>query len=117
MNTIENKKPDLSATPPQKIATHAPGSQVGDLISERVKSGLAAAKSRGKVLGRKKGFRPKSDKLAPHVLELVGDGRSYRWIAWDLGISKDPYRGRDRNAVRLFGLFDSDESKTPSWIS
>ncbi len=36
-----------------------------DLISERVKSGLAAAKARGKRLGRQPGHRPKSDKLAP----------------------------------------------------
>jgi len=60
-----------------------------DLISERVKSGLAAAKARGKVLGRKPGFRPKSDKYAAKVLSLVDQGRSYRWIARDLGISKN----------------------------
>ena len=56
-----------------------------DLISERVKSGLAAAKARGRKLGR----RPKSDKLAPRVLEAVNGGRSYRRIARDLGISKN----------------------------
>ncbi|MCP1203816.1 recombinase family protein [Acetobacter oryzoeni] len=60
-----------------------------DLISERVKSGLAAAKARGKVLGRQKGVRPKSDRLAPKVLALVAEKRSYRWIARDLGISKN----------------------------
>ncbi len=60
-----------------------------DLLSERVKSGLAAAKARGKKLGRQKGQRPKSDRLAPKVLELVEDDRSYRWIARDLGISKN----------------------------
>jgi len=60
-----------------------------DLLSERVKSGLAAAKARGKKLGRQKGQRPKSDKLAPKVLEFVENGRSYRWIARDLGISKN----------------------------
>ncbi|ANA15377.1 recombinase family protein [Acetobacter oryzifermentans] len=60
-----------------------------DLISERVKSGLAAAKARGKVLGRQKGERPKSDRLAPKVLALVAEKRSYRWIARDLGISKN----------------------------
>ncbi|OUI86154.1 DNA resolvase [Acetobacter sp. DmW_043] len=60
-----------------------------DLISERVKSGLAAARSRGKVLGRQKGQRPKSDRLAPKVLALVAEKRSYRWIARDLGISKN----------------------------
>jgi DNA invertase Pin-like site-specific DNA recombinase len=60
-----------------------------DLISERVKSGLAAAKARGKRLGRQKGQRPKSDRLAPKVVALVDEGRSYRWIARDLGISKN----------------------------
>ena len=60
-----------------------------DLISERVKSGLAAAKARGKKLGRPPGQRPKPDRLAPKVLKAVGKGRSYRWIARGLGISKN----------------------------
>jgi DNA invertase Pin-like site-specific DNA recombinase len=60
-----------------------------DLLSERVKSGLAAARTRGKKLGRQPGQRPKSDKLAPKVVQAVTDGRSYRWIARDLGISKN----------------------------
>ena len=60
-----------------------------DLISERVKSGLAAAKPRGKKLCRQPGQRPKSDGLAPKVLQAVSEGRSYRWIARDLGISKN----------------------------
>ena len=60
-----------------------------DLISERVKSGLAAAKARGKKLGRQPGQRPKSDRLAPKVLQAVSEGRSYRRIARDLGISKN----------------------------
>ncbi len=60
-----------------------------DLISEPVKSGLAAAKARGKKLGRQTGERPKSDRLAPKVLALIAEGRSYRWIARDLGISKN----------------------------
>ncbi|MBX4893800.1 MULTISPECIES: recombinase family protein [Rhizobium] len=60
-----------------------------DLISERVKSGLAAAKARGKMLGRQTGERPKSDRLAPKVMALIAEGRSYRWIARDLGISKN----------------------------
>tara|TARA_R110002049_G_scaffold232701_3_gene405284 strand:- start:314 stop:994 length:681 start_codon:yes stop_codon:yes gene_type:complete len=38
-----------------------------DLLSERVKFGLAAARARGKKLGRQTGQRPKSDKLAPKV--------------------------------------------------
>ena len=60
-----------------------------DLISERVKFGLAAAKARGKRLGRKPGSRPKSDRLAPRVLRAVAEGRSYRWIARDVGLSKN----------------------------
>lgn len=60
-----------------------------DLLSERVKSGLVAARARGKKLGRQPGQRPKSDKLAPKVVQAVEEGRSYRWIARDLGISKN----------------------------
>ena len=60
-----------------------------DLLSERVKSGLAATRARGKKLGRQPGQRPKSDKLAPKVIQAVAEGRSYRWIARDLGISKN----------------------------
>lgn len=60
-----------------------------DLISERVKSGLAAAKAHGKWLGRQNGQRPKSDKLSPKVIALVEEGRSYRWIARDLSIRKN----------------------------
>ena len=60
-----------------------------DLLSERVKSGLAAARAKVKKLGRQPGQRPKSDKLAPKVIQAVTDGRSYRWIARDLGINKN----------------------------
>ena len=60
-----------------------------DLLSERVKSGLAAARARGKKLGRQPGQRPKSGKLAPKVIQAVANGRSYRWAARDLGISKN----------------------------
>jgi DNA invertase Pin-like site-specific DNA recombinase len=60
-----------------------------DMLSERVRSGLAAARARGRKLGRQTGDRPKSDRLAPQVLALVAEGRSYRWIARDLGLSKN----------------------------
>jgi putative DNA-invertase from lambdoid prophage Rac len=60
-----------------------------DLISERIKSGLAAAKARGRRLGRRPGQRPKSDRLAPKVLALVAQGRSYRRIGHELGLSKN----------------------------
>ena len=63
--------------------------RASDLISERMKSGLAAAKARGKRLGRQPGQRPKSGKLAPNVLTAVGEGRSYCWIARYFSISKN----------------------------
>lgn len=59
-----------------------------DLVRERVCSGLAAAKARGKVLGRKPGQRIKSDPLAPQVIQMVENGISYRTIAHDLKLSK-----------------------------
>src|SRR5262249_10715578 len=51
-----------------------------DLIRERVKSGLAAAKARGVSLGRQHGQRP-SDKKAKKVLSLHAEGLSYRRIS------------------------------------
>lgn len=60
-----------------------------DMLSERVRSGLAAARARGRKLGRQTGDHPKSDWLAPKVLALVAEGCSYRWIARDLGLSKN----------------------------
>ncbi|MFC0205329.1 recombinase family protein [Novosphingobium soli] len=60
-----------------------------DMLSERVRSGLAAARARGRKLGRQTGQRPKSDRLGLKVLALVEEGRSYRWIARDLGLSKN----------------------------
>jgi DNA invertase Pin-like site-specific DNA recombinase len=59
-----------------------------DLIRERVKSGLAAAKARGVRLGRQHGQRP-SDKKAKKVLRLHAQGLSYRLIARNLGLSKN----------------------------
>jgi putative DNA-invertase from lambdoid prophage Rac len=61
----------------------------GELIRERIRSGLAVAKARGKRLGRRPGQRPKSDRLAPKVLALVAQGRSYRLIGRELGLSKN----------------------------
>ncbi|SKA39270.1 recombinase family protein [Consotaella salsifontis] len=82
---------DLSSPHGRMLATFLSGIAEfeRDLISERVKSGLAAAKARGRRLGRQTGERPKSDRLAPKVMALVAEGRSYRWIARDLGISKN----------------------------
>lgn len=59
-----------------------------DLVRERVCSGLAAAKAKGKILGRRSGQRIKSDRLAPQVLKMVAQGYSYRSIASQLHLSK-----------------------------
>jgi DNA invertase Pin-like site-specific DNA recombinase len=50
--------------------------------------GLAAAKARGVVLGRKVGQRP-SDKKAKRVLSMHCEGLSYRLIGRNLGLSKN----------------------------
>lgn len=78
---------DLSTSYGRMMATFLSGIAEfeQDMISERVKSGLAAARARGKKLGRQKGQRPKSDRLASKVIAAVEEGRSYRWIARDLG--------------------------------
>lgn len=59
-----------------------------DLASERIRSGLARAKSAGKTLGRPRGRNP-SDRHTDAVLAAVQAGKSYRWIARDLQISKN----------------------------
>jgi len=64
-----------------------------DLLKERICSGIAAAKARGKTFGRKAGYRPKSDRLTPKVISLVEDGRSYRFIARELNLSKNTVMG------------------------
>jgi DNA invertase Pin-like site-specific DNA recombinase len=59
-----------------------------DLVRERVRSGIAAAKARGQKLGRQTGQRVKADRLAPKVLQMVEQGSSYRKIAQALHFSK-----------------------------
>ena len=62
------------------------------LTEERLsnpRSGNSAEREPGILLGRQSGQRPRSDKLATKVLQAIEDGRSYRWIARDLGISKN----------------------------
>ena len=59
-----------------------------DLIRERVKSGLAAAKARSIVLGRQEGQRP-SNKKAKKVLAMHREGLSYRLIGRNVGLSKN----------------------------
>lgn len=59
-----------------------------DLLRERVRSGIAAAKERGQQFGRKPGYRP-SDRQAPEVIRLAAEEKlSQRRIADKLGLSK-----------------------------
>jgi putative DNA-invertase from lambdoid prophage Rac len=56
-----------------------------DLLRERIRSGIAAAKARGQAFGRAKGYRP-SDKHAPEVIRLADEeGFSQPAIASQLG--------------------------------
>ncbi len=60
-----------------------------DLLRERVKSGIAAAKARGQTFGRRAGYRP-SDRHAPEVVRLSSEVEklSQRAIGQRLGITK-----------------------------
>jgi DNA invertase Pin-like site-specific DNA recombinase len=81
---------DLS-TPQGKLVANLMASLVEfehDLLRERVRSGVAAAKARGQTFGRRPGYRP-SDKQAPRVIELSEiAGCSQREIARRLSLSK-----------------------------
>ncbi len=81
---------DLS-TPQGKLIANLMASLaevVHDLLRERVRSGIAAAKARGQTFGRRAGYRP-SDRHAPEVLRLADEEKlSQRVIAARLGISK-----------------------------
>jgi putative DNA-invertase from lambdoid prophage Rac len=59
-----------------------------DLIRERIRSGIAAAKARGVSLGRRQGFAPTQKKLGTEILALRNDEKlSIRKIADQLSIS------------------------------
>lgn len=59
-----------------------------DLLRERVRSGVAAAKARGQRFGRRPGYRP-SDRHALEVIRLPEvEKHSQREIAKRLGLSK-----------------------------
>jgi putative DNA-invertase from lambdoid prophage Rac len=60
-----------------------------DLLRERVRSGIAAARRRGVVFGRQLGQRPIADRHTANVLKFVDAGQSYREISHRLGISKN----------------------------
>ncbi len=60
-----------------------------DLLRERVRSGIAAARKRGVVFGRRPGQRIKADRCAAKVLKLVAERQSYREISHRPGLSKN----------------------------
>jgi putative DNA-invertase from lambdoid prophage Rac len=60
-----------------------------DLLRERVKSGIAAAKARGQTFGRRPGYRP-SDGLAPRVVELSEAEHSQRRMSGSQLIALSP---------------------------
>jgi putative DNA-invertase from lambdoid prophage Rac len=57
-----------------------------DLFAERVRSGVALARSKGKVFGRKPGS--KGDKYREDIRVLHEEGKSIRAIAQKVGLSK-----------------------------
>lgn len=60
-----------------------------DLLRERVKSGIAAARERGVQFGRQTGQRVKAERYTTRVLRLRAQGWSYREIARELRLSKN----------------------------
>jgi putative DNA-invertase from lambdoid prophage Rac len=81
---------DLS-TPHGKLITNLAASVAEfehDLLRQRVRSGIAAAKARGQTFGRTPGYRP-SDKHTGKVIRLIQDEYlPQRQVAKRLGISK-----------------------------
>jgi putative DNA-invertase from lambdoid prophage Rac len=61
-----------------------------ELTVERHPIGIAAAWQKARTAA---GQRPKSDRLAPKVLALVGQGRSYRLVGREVGLSKNTVAG------------------------
>jgi len=84
-----------------------------DLVRERVRSGIAAAKARGQKLGRQTGQRVKADRLAPKVLQMVEQGNSYRQIAGALHLSKTTVNEIVKRH-RQFNPFSQIETKQPT---
>jgi putative DNA-invertase from lambdoid prophage Rac len=61
-----------------------------ELIQERIRFPASPLRRRAaSASAASPGQRPKSDRLAPKVLALVGNGRSYRLIGRELGLSKN----------------------------
>jgi DNA invertase Pin-like site-specific DNA recombinase len=83
---------DLSTPFGKLIATFMAGLATfeRDLCRQRIKSGMAAAKGRGRTFGRVKGYIPaKVRAVESEVVELAQQGKSYRAIAAQLKLSKN----------------------------
>lgn len=59
-----------------------------ELIQERVKSGIANAKARGKKIGRQSGDNYKSGKKEARIEQMHHEGKSVREIAKETGLGK-----------------------------
>jgi DNA invertase Pin-like site-specific DNA recombinase len=83
---------DLSTPFGKLIATFMAGLATfeRDLIRERVKSGIAAAKAKGQHHGRRKGTTTqKVAAVEAEILKALAQGTPYRKIASTLGVSKN----------------------------
>ena len=70
-----------------------------DLTRERITSGLASARAKGKLLGRQVGQSPaRVAALEPQVLQMTAEGRSQRQIAASLGLSKNTVEKMQRKS-------------------
>jgi DNA invertase Pin-like site-specific DNA recombinase len=59
-----------------------------DLISARTKEGLAAAKAKGKILGRPKGpGKSKLDNYREEIIDLIKNGSQRKFIAKRYGVT------------------------------
>jgi DNA invertase Pin-like site-specific DNA recombinase len=67
-----------------------------DLIRERTKAGMKAAKKRGKQVGRPKALSPAQ---AQHMRELLAAGKTQREVAGLLGVSANTI-GREQKRVK-----------------
>ena len=85
-----------------------------ELIQERIRSGIAAAKTRGQRRGRQPGQRPKSDRLASKVLALVAQGRSYRLVGREVGLSKNTVAGIVKRARAALAGSEHDSRPRPA---
>ncbi len=67
-----------------------------ELIRERIRSGIAAAKARGKRLGR-----PRAVVDASRVAALREQGHSWRSIVDEMGVGSGPYAGRFKGVPKI----------------